>query len=237
MSLSIIFPAFEEQDKIASDIKRADQYLAYNHIIGEIIVVNDGSSDNTYKNAVKLTNHISTELKVLNHEKNIGKGAAVKTGVLYASKDFILYSDVGGIVPFNNMDGLMERMQSANIDILHGSRKLSNSNITKEQDWDRKIASWLFNKFVRLFFDIPQNLTDTQCGFKIYKKEVGQKLFSNLLNSGFLFEIEIILKAQKNKFKIVEIPVEWKCDRDSRINFWNTMPNVLKEIFRIKRMF
>jgi len=200
-------------------------------------VVDDGSKDETYKKAKKLKSSVSCDLIMIKHQHNLGKGFAVKSGILQAQYDLILYSDVGDIVPFENaLDGIKE-LKKRNADIAHGSRKLPNSNIVKQQDSDRKIASWIFNKFIRDYLNVPSNLTDTQCGFKIYKKEIGKNLFSQLQTKGFLFEIEIILRAKQNNYKIIEFPLIWKCDRDSRINFWKTSLQVTKEVLSIKKMF
>ncbi|MCB0753628.1 MAG: hypothetical protein KDC52_19305, partial [Ignavibacteriae bacterium] len=95
----------------------------------------------------------------------------------------------------------------------------------------------IFNRMIHKYLKIPNYFTDTQCGFKIYKNEVEKNLFAQLQTNGFLFELEIILRGLKNKLKIIEFPVEWRCDRDSRISFIKTTPNVLKEILSIKKMF
>ena len=226
MSLSIVFPAFEEEKKISADILRASEFLKSHQIDGEIIVVDDGSNDRTHDLAEGLKSEITTDLKIIRHESNLGKGYAIRSGVSIASKDLILYSDVGGIVPLEHVFVGITGIENQKADIAHGSRKLPDSKIVKEQDTDRKIASWLFNTFFRNYLGVPKELTDTQCGFKLYKKEVGKMLFSQLQTAGFLFEIEIILRTIQNNIKIIEFPVEWKCDRDSRINIINTTPKV-----------
>ncbi|MCW8850289.1 MAG: glycosyltransferase, partial [Melioribacteraceae bacterium] len=151
-SLTIIFPAFDEEHKISNDIKRAANFLESNNISGEIIVVDDGSKDKTFELASQLKSLINTRLIVLKHVANQGKGFAVRSGILEAQSDLILYSDVGGVVPLKNVLNGLKKFKSEKLDVLHGSRKLSDSIILKPQEVDRKISSWLINKIIRLFF-------------------------------------------------------------------------------------
>jgi len=236
-SLSIVFPAFEEEKKIENDILRASEFLEQNNISGEIIVVDDGSKDGTYSIANNIKKTIPFDLIIIKHDKNLGKGFAVKSGILRATKEFILYSDVGDIVPLEYALVGFERLKENYADVANGSRKLPESIIIKQQDNDRKIASWIFNKIFKKYLNVPRNLTDTQCGFKIYKSKVGKELFSELQTNGFLFEIEIILRAVQSGYHILEFPLEWKCDRDSRIGFLKTAPEIVSEIFTLKKMF
>jgi dolichyl-phosphate beta-glucosyltransferase len=236
MSLSIVFPAFDEENKIEKDVVNASEFMKSNRIKGEIVIVDDGSTDNTFQIALKLKETLPTEIHIIKHQNNLGKGFAVRSGVLKSKYDYILYSDMGSIVPLNYSINGIDLLESTEADIAHGSRKLKNSVITKEQDKDRKIASWLFNKIMLRHFKIPVHLTDTQCGFKIYKKDIAKKLYNGLKISGFLFEIEIILKAVKLNYNIVEFPIEWRCDRDSRISLLRTTPEVIKEYLKIIKM-
>ena len=236
MSLSIVFPAYDEESKIENDIRNAVDFLSSNDIKGEIIIVDDGSHDRTYQIAAGLKDSITTDIEIIRHDKNLGKGFAVRSGIMIANCDFILYSDMGDIVPFNYALKGMKILNEKNIEIAHGSRKLPESVITKEQDSDRKVASWIFNKLLLKFMNIPGHLTDTQCGFKIYKSEIAKELYKDLKVGGFLFELEIIKRALKQHYKIAEFPVEWKCDRDSRISLSKTTPEVLKEIFYLKSL-
>lgn len=237
MDLSIVFPAFDESNKIKDDVIRASSFLISENINGELIVVDDGSKDNTYEIAKSLKSKIDISLSVIKHKQQSGKGAAVKSGILASKGDLILYSDVGNIVPFRDALTGMNLLKQKNADIANGSRKLPDSKILKKQKIDRIIVSKVFNIVIRKYMKIPNYLTDTQCGFKIYKNEVGHKLFSDLKTTGFLFEIEIILRAIELDYKIIEFPLEWKCDRDSRISFKKTSLNVIKEMSHLKKMF
>lgn len=121
-------------------------------------------------------------------------------------------------------------------DIAHGSRMLPDSVIKISQEKDRKLTSSVIEFLATKFLGVPKHLTDTQCGFKIYKWEAAKKVFEKLRTNGFMFEVENILRAEKNKYQIKEFPVEWSCDRDSRITLLKTPWKVLLDLARIKLM-
>ncbi|MBI9070249.1 MAG: glycosyltransferase [Melioribacteraceae bacterium] len=232
-SISIIFPAYDEQEKIQADILAADQFLISNSFEGEIIVVDDGSSDRTYEKASELISNLESDLIVLKLEENCGKGKAVAEGVKSASCDIILYSDVGLTIPFSDALAGLKFISDNECEIAHGSRRMKESVIVKQQDKDRKVISDFFIRFVKLFLGIPKNFTDTQCGFKIYKSGIAKELYSDLKITGFLFEIEIILKAIKSGNVIKEFPVNWKCDRDSRLSIFKSPWEIIKDTLKI----
>jgi dolichyl-phosphate beta-glucosyltransferase len=237
MFLSIIIPAYNEWNKISYDIQNVQSFFKNHLIEGELIIVDDGSSDDTVNIAKQTLNELQINSNVLKLNKNIGKGAAVREGILFSKGKFILYTDAGSTVPLDYIIPGLEMIETGNCDIANGSRKLPDSRIIIEQDWDRKFIARLFLWMVKKLYAVPKNLTDTQCGFKLYKGNVARELFSNLKTDGFLFEIEIILMAIKKNYVIREFPVEWRCDRDSRISIWNSSLSVLKDLIKIRQTY
>lgn len=236
MQLSIIIPAYNEEKKIERDIFLADKFFGEQKLNGEIIVVDDGSTDLTFQKANDTGERISILLSVFRNEKNCGKGYAVKRGILEASGEYIAYCDAGATVPLNNLLIGLNLLINNECDIAHGSRMLPDSIIKISQEKDRKITSSVIKFLVTKFLGVPKHLTDTQCGFKVYKSEAAKKLFTKLQTNGFMFEVENILRAEKNKYQIKEFPVEWSCDRDSRITLLRTPWKVLLDLARIKLM-
>jgi len=236
MKLSIIIPAYNEEKKIEKDILLADKFFTEQNLSGEIIVVDDGSCDATFQKANDARERISISLSVLKNEKNWGKGYAVKRGMLEASGEYIAYCDAGATVPLNNLLIGLNLLMNYECDIAHGSRLLPDSIIKISQEKDRKLTSSVIRFLATKFLGVPKHLTDTQCGFKIYKSEAAKKLFSELRTIGFMFEVENILRAEKYKYQIKEFPVEWSCDRDSRITFLKTPWRVLLDNFKIRLM-
>jgi len=130
----------------------------------------------------------------------------------------------------------LELIKSGDCDIAHGSRRMKNSVIVVYKPWYRRLIPKLFRwLFIRLL-GIPSSLTDTQCGFKIYRGDVARTLYKQSVLDGFLFDIEIIIRALKQGYRIREFPVEWKADLDSRLSVVRNSPGVLKEIFALRQL-
>ncbi len=236
MKLSIIIPAYNEEKKIEKDILLADKFFTEQKLIGEIIVVDDGSSDGTTQKAEEAKKQISNSIVIIKNEKNYGKGYSVKRGILEARGEYVAYCDAGATVLFNNLLIGLNLLMNNECDIAHGSRMLPGSVIRVSQEKDRKSSSSVIRFLATKFLGVPISLTDTQCGFKIYKAEAAKQLYLRLCTAGFMFEVENILRAIKRNYRVKEFPVEWSCDRDSRITFLKTPWRVLFDIVRIKFM-
>ena len=235
MDLSIVIPAFEESKKIRRDVQAAAEFLRGNDFHGEIVVVDDGSQDGTYETAQNVDVPSSVKLKVLRCEQHRGKGHAVRKGMTETTGQYVMFADAGSCVPYGNALLGLEMLKDGSCDLAHGSRKLIESDILQEQPWRRRISSRLFKWLVRRFLQIPRHLTDTQCGFKIYKGNIARELYSRCISDGFMFDIEIILRAQEQGYRIAEFPVEWTCDLDSRLSLTRTPWPVISELKAVKR--
>lgn len=236
IKLSIIIPVFNEQDKIARDIALTDQFLSSTaNMIGEIIVVDDGSQDETRMIAQKAAESTRSECHIISLNSNRGKGCAVRTGVIKSRGDYVLFADSGVCIPFEQVQKGIDLIRSGQCDIAHASRKLHDCHVLQDQSFYRKICSYLFHVF--LVHDIKQlgNLTDTQCGFKVYKGSVARELYSESLIDRFMFDIEIILLALQKKYTIREYPVDWTCDPDSRLKPLREFYCTMKDLIVLKR--
>jgi len=236
MDLSIVIPAFNESKKIARDVEAAAAFLLSHHLSGEIIVVDDGSEDDTAGVANRVHIPPAIERQVIRCEPHRGKGFAVRTGITRSRGDFVMYADSGLCVPYGNVLSGLDMLKSGTCDIAHGSRKLRQSKIVRPQSWYRRISSRLFRWLTILRVKIPAELTDTQCGFKIYRGEVARELYEECVTEGFTFELEIILRARRKGYRIAEFPVEWTCDRDSRLTAAQSPLDILFELKEIRRV-
>lgn len=235
MDLSIVIPAYEESKKIARDITEAAGFLEAHHFTGEIIVVDDGSEDNTAEAAKNTAVSPDIRLDVIRYEKHRGKGYAVRTGIKQSTGEYVMFADSGSCVPYEDTLRGLELLKSDTCDIAHGSRKIRGCHIEKTQSLYRRGCSAIFHWFVIHDMKIPAEFTDTQCGFKMYKGDVARHLYSQAITDGFSFDIEIIMRAQKEGYRIKEFPIDWTCDRDSRLSPTRSSWRVLAELLRIRR--
>ena len=235
MDLSIVIPAFNEADKIAADIKAAAAFLAENDFDGEIIVVDDGSADDTTAVA-KNAKVPSIPLNIICSGLHRGKGYAVRTGIGQTRGDYVLFADSGCCVPYRNSLLGLDLLKSRVCDIAHGSRKLNLSEIVVSQSPLRRMCARIFRCVVSLLMSVDPELTDTQCGFKMYRGEVARLLYEQCVTDGFMFDIEVVMRAQKLAYQIKEFPVQWTCDRDSRLSPTRSLWSVLRELMTIRRV-
>ncbi|MHC4625275.1 MAG: glycosyltransferase, partial [Planctomycetota bacterium] len=179
MDLSIVIPAFEESEKIGRDIEAASEFLAGNNLVGEIIVVDDGSTDGTGEAAQKAGGKLPerVSLKVIGYEQHRGKGYAVRAGMKETSGEYVMFADSGCCVPYGNVLLGLEMLKNGDCDIAHGSRKLLESDIQQEQPWYRRITARLFKWLLNKMLTMPPGITDSQCGFKVYRGDVARKLY------------------------------------------------------------
>ncbi len=236
MDLSIVIPVFNESAKIAKDISAAAAFLNENRMEGEIIIVDDGSIDDTVKPARDAEAGLpkTTKLEVIQTEHR-GKGHAIRTGMKATRGDYVMFADSGGCVPFMDTFRGLKMIKDKECDIAHGSRKMKGCHIIRKQNVYRRICSKLFHLLVIKDMGVPAELTDTQCGFKIYRGEVGRHLYSECFIDGYTIDIEVVLRALKEGYKIKEFAIDWICDPDSRLlpvrNSWQ----ILHELLQIRQ--
>lgn len=234
MYLSIVIPVYNEVKKIAKDIRAASEFLQLHHLTGQLIVVDDGSTDGSIQKASEEASSLNMAFIAVENEHR-GKGFAVKTGILKAESDIIMFIDSGSCVPFDNILPGLKMIDEGKCDIAHGSRLLPDSTIYGKSIC-RQIISWIFRKLVSMYLNIPGHLTDTQCGLKIYSASVAHDLFRMSITEGFMFDLEIILRAEVAGYRITEFPIEWTADPDSRLSLYKNFMQMIRELKLIKKI-
>ena len=216
MDLSIVIPAYKESKKIARDIAAASEFLRARRDGGEIIVVDDGSGDDTAEAARALQGRYP-QLRVISYQPNRGKGYAVAQGVAAARGEIVMFADAGLCVPFEIAALGITMLELDMCDLAHGSRRMRGS-VLRAQPLYRRIGSQAYKYVVHGAMGVPTFISDTQCGFKLYRRAVAKDLYSHLITDGFMFDVEIILRALRRGYRILEFPVLWSNDEDTRFD-------------------
>ncbi|MBN1478970.1 glycosyltransferase [candidate division KSB1 bacterium] len=233
MDFSIIIPALNEGHKIAVDVRAAAEFIVNHFKSGQVIVVSDGSTDNTAEKA-RVPLPAAVQLKVLSYEINRGKGYAVRRGILESTGTYVMFADSGLCVPYNNaLRGLALLQQGCHL--AHGSRKRKDSIVVRKHRTSRQMTSKLFLLFLKIGLQLPRHITDTQCGFKMYNGDIARELYAELVSDGFLFDLETILRAKKKNYRICEFPVEWTADTDTRLELARMPTHILSSLLHMRK--
>jgi dolichyl-phosphate beta-glucosyltransferase len=229
--VSIVIPVYNEAARIEQTVREAFDYFAANSrlLLKEIIVVDDGSVDDTYERLMACRDRCGP-LVVVQHLQNRGKGAAVKSGVLNASGDTVLVMDADLSTPLRCAEALFDALEQG-ADIAIGSRALKDSKLTRRQPAHRELTGRLFNLFVQFLF--LRGLWDTQCGFKLFYASAAKDIFPNIRIAGFAFDVEFLYLAKKSGYKIAEVPVEWANDPDSRVKMMRDPFLMMKDLVKL----
>lgn len=228
--LSVIIPAYNEENRLASTLESVQAFLKKQPYSSEIIVVDDGSRDQTI--AVAKGKLRGTDHRILENKENRGKGYTVKRGMLAGEGDYLLFCDADLSTPIEEASFFLEKMQQENIDVLIGSRALKNSRIVEHQPLVRESMGRIYNFLARLlaFHDV----SDSQCGFKCFSKEAAQDLFARQTIDGFSFDAEIVYLAQKRGYVLKEEAVTWRNSPQTKVRFpWDPI-NMFLDLVRIR---
>ena len=226
MKLSIIIPCYNESKDIADNALTVKKYLDDKQIDHELILVNDGSKDNTKEVIESIPDVIP-----LSYEPNRGKGGAVKEGILHATGDYVLFMDADLSTDISAIEQVVE--QAPTCDLLIGSRHAKGSVIKKKQPAIRVFIGWCCRLLVNMLFHT--HLKDTQCGFKAMRIDVAKKLAEKQLINNFAFDVEYIFIANLNKLTIKELGVTWSDDRESTVSPFKSSIKFFKDLHYIKK--
>lgn len=226
--LSVVIPLFNEESRIINSLPKTILYLEESIKDYEIILVDDGSTDQTLQVIEKFKND---HFKILKNEKNYGKGYSIKKGILAANFSLILFSDADFSTPIEELDKFLTYLDQ--YDIIIGSRGMKDSQISIHQPFFKEWLGRLGNKSIQILL-LP-GIADTQCGFKLFKKKASI-VFTKQTIWRWGFDFEILWLARQMGFKIKEIPVLWKNDQRSKVkslDYLKTLGELLKIKYKI----
>lgn len=235
--ISLVIPAYNEEKRLPRSIQDFKSFFARLNLEIEIIIVVEKSQDNTAQVAKELTTD-SKMFKIVANDVHLGAGYAIKKGVSVAQGDYIFITDADIPIPLAYVLKFLEELKAdEDIDILLGNRAIGKT--LNKTPLIRKIASKVYNFLVRNITGIT--ITDTQCAFKAFKKEVAKKIFEHIKSNNSAFCVEILMLAKKFNYKYKEMPVTWVHTEGGFINYKNIVfhsidifSSAIKSFIRIK---
>ena len=238
-TLSVILPLYNEEKRLKHLFIKINKFKYLNKNKLEFIFVDDGSNDNSYlliKNFIN-KNKKRIDLKLVSYKNNKGKGFALKKGVSKAKHDWIVTVDIDLSVELEQIKiWQKKKLISKKLKVYFGSRLLDESKVKAKKD--RKFIGFIFNIVLRKILNSNLlNIKDTQCGFKLYEKNIAKKIFKRLTENGYIHDVEVLILLQKSKILVKEMPVEWKHKHGSKINLITDSIAMLKNLLILKKKY
>jgi glycosyltransferase involved in cell wall biosynthesis len=228
--ISIVIPAYNEEKRIEKSLQEIIKYCKNNFQKYEVIVVDDGSKDKTRE----IVRRYSEKVKLVENGVNRGKGYSVRQGILQAQHGLILFSDSDLATPIKEVAKMIEEIDQGH-DVVIASRNMKESDIQIKQPLYRQLLGKSFPLLVNMI-TLP-GFKDTQCGFKLFKKEAGQKIVRLQTLERFSFDVEILFIAKKLGYKIKEVPVTWIDQPGSKVSVGRDSFKMLKDLVLIRNNF
>jgi dolichyl-phosphate beta-glucosyltransferase len=231
IELSLIIPAYNERWRLPPTLIDIIDYVEHRKLHYEIIVVDDGSTDETSDIVRKFERVRPNDLRCIRLPKNRGKGHAVRTGAVNATGKRIIFLDADGATPIAEIERL-EAALDGGADIAIGSRAMKSTETQIKTVWYRKLLGRIFNSCVNLIL-LPE-INDTQCGFKMFTAEAAAKLFPLQTAERFSFDVELLYLARKFQMTIAEVPINWENVPGSKVNLVLDSLRMLRDVIRFR---
>ncbi len=225
--LSIVIPAYNEARRIGRTLEEIQNYVRRNSFAVEIIVVDDGSADGT----ASVVDGVPG-VRILRNEHNRGKGYSVRRGILDARGELILFTDADLSAPIEEADKLLELMKATNADAVVGSRALRRELIGVHQSPFREWGGRFFNLLVRLFAGLE--VSDTQCGFKLFRRATTRRAFELQRSERFGFDPEVLFLIHHLGGKVLEVPVRWNHNSETKVHYLRDSTHMTLDLMALR---
>jgi len=232
LHLSIIIPAYNEEDRIGKTLDKTLDYLERQSFESEVIVVNDGSQDKTRDVVNKYIERFGARLRLLNNPGNCGKGYSVRAGMLEGRGEILLFFDADLSTPLSEIERVLSPVRENSFDVVIGSRGIDRRLIGTRQSKLRELIG-LAGNFIQFIFT-GLKFKDTQCGFKAFRRETAQSVFPLQRINGFGFDPEILFISKRQGWRMLEIAVRWNHVAGSKVHPIGTPLKVLLEVISIR---
>jgi len=229
--LSVIIPAYNEDKRLPKTLKEIDKYLNKQNYDYEILVVNDGSKDKTAEVVRCLTPGVK-HLRLIDNKENHGKGYVVRQGMLEAKGEYRIFTDADNSTSIDQIEKMWPEFKQG-YDIVIGSRDVKGAVLNPPQSWLRNVILGEGFKLIRKIIIGLWEIEDSQCGFKGFTDRAANEIFPRCKINRFAFDPEILVIAKKLGYKIKEIPVYWRNDLQSKVEF-KSMIKMLIDLFKIR---
>ena len=223
-SVSVVLPAYRLGERIAANMMTVATALPG----AQIVVVDDGSDDGTYQQAQQSAARLS-RARVIRHERNRGKGAALQTGTAVAEGSVVIFLDGDLDLPAAQLPGLLDLFAELGADVLVGAKQTGMSG--GRYPWKRRALSRVFSLVTRILFHLP--VDETQTGLKIFRRHVLDQVFADLRIFGYAFDLELLVRAHQAGFRITQAPVDLRVGASSAPLRLATLWEMLRDTLRI----
>lgn len=231
-ALTVIIPAYNEAARLPQHLGPVRDYLHAHYPAFELLVVDDGSRDDTAA-AARAALAGEPRARVLAYQPNRGKGYAIRQGVAASRGASVIFLDADLSTPIEEIPRALAALEGA--DLVLGSRDLPGSNVRVPQPLFRRVASEIFRWLRNLTLGL-WHIADTQCGFKAYRGPLARELFAAAQIDRFMFDVELLYLARRRGLRIVELPVQWEDAPGSKVRFWAGLREMLRDLWRIRRL-
>jgi dolichyl-phosphate beta-glucosyltransferase len=229
-SLSVVVPAYDEAACIGESLATISRALESSAASCEIVVVDDGSSDDTRARAIRAAAMLPIPTRVLRCEQNRGKGGALKLGFAATRGERVLFTDADLSTPFEMVWDLLAALDSG-ADLAIGSRKRDGARVEVHQPWWREAMGKVFTLLVRV---LVAEVSDATCGFKAFRGDVGRELFAALHVEDWSFDAELLHLAERRELRVVELPVIWRDQPGTKVRVLRDALASLRGLLRIR---
>jgi glycosyltransferase involved in cell wall biosynthesis len=231
-SLSIVIPAYNEEARLPDTLEKVLAYLdGAAWASPEVLVVDDGSRDGTAALVEKWSAR-DARVRLLKNPGNRGKGYSVKHGMLEARNEWVLFSDADLSAPIEELNPLWKATETQHAVVAIGSRALNRGLIGVHQSKFRETAGRFFNLVMRLICGLP--FWDTQCGFKLFRRDAAREVFSRLQLERFGFDVEALFIARLKKYKTIEVPVRWNHAEGTKVSMFSDSADMFLDLIRVR---